>query len=386
MPIRAGRVVHAIIRHHGEYPDLAESIDLNAASRANRGVQVIAHRGASALRPEHTLAAYLKAIEDGADFIEPDLVMTRDGVLVARHENELGGSTDVATHAAFGNRRCRKWIDGVAVEGWFCEDFTLEELRRLRAREPLPELRGRAHDGIHAIPTFDEIVELLDDESRKRDRRIGIIPELKHSSYHRSIGLGLEQAVLAALHRHAILRAAPFGIQSFETANLEELRRLVADAFANVFLVQLLGDAGQVPFDRQLAGDARATYGAMATPRGLARIAVYADAIAVHKRNVLQLDDDAGVPGGPGALVRDAHAAGLAVQAWTLRPENRFLPPAWRCGTDPSMRCETGALREMRALVEAGIDAVFADDPALARRALEACTGKPGGGDGQAAS
>jgi glycerophosphoryl diester phosphodiesterase len=343
---------------------------LNPALRADGRVQVIAHRGASALRPEHTLAAYLRAIEDGADFIEPDLVMTRDGILVARHGNELGGSTDVATHVGFRDRRCNKRIDGEAIEGWFCEDFTLDELRRLRAREPLPELRGRAHDGLHPIPSFDEIVDLLDAESRRRDRRIGIIPELKHSSYHRSIGLNLEQALLAASHRHPILQAAPFGIQSFEISNLEELRLSIADAFDNVFLVQLLGDAQQVPFDRQLAGDTDCSYARMSTPQGLDRIARYADAIAVHRRQLLPLDPDGGGLGAPTALIRDAHAAGLAVQAWSLRPENHFLPPAFRCGDDPAMRCEEGTIREMRALVDAGVDALFTDDPALARRAV----------------
>lgn len=344
---------------------------MNPCLRSNGAVQIIAHRGASALRPEHTLAAYRQAIEDGADFIEPDLVMTHDGVLVARHENELGGSTDVASHAAFDDRRCTKWIDGEAVDGWFCEDFSLDELRRLRAREPLPELRGRAHDGIHAIATFEEIVELLADESTRRNRSIGIIPELKHSSYHRALGLNLERALVDAAHRHAVLQTAPFGIQSFEIANLEELRNSLAGALGNVFLVQLLGDAGQVPFDRRVAGDPDCNYARMASPRGLERIARYADAIAVHRRSLLPLGARSGNLDAPTALAGDAHAQGLAVQAWTLRPENHFLPPALRCGTDPAARCERGMIAETRALADAGVDAVFTDDPALARRALE---------------
>lgn len=339
--------------------------------RANGKVQVIAHRGASALRPEHTIAAYLKAIEDGADFIEPDLVMSRDGVLVARHECELSRSTDVATHAAFAARRTRKCIDGADVEGWFCEDFSFEELRSLRAREPLPDLRGRSHDGLHAIPGFDEIVALLDRQSQRLKRTIGIIPELKNSTHHRSVGLDPEQALAAATRRHAILRQAPFGIQSFEVANLIALHDALCTSHRNIFLVQLIGEASEQPFDRQVAGDAWHDYASMTRPQGLAAIARYAHAVAVQRRSIVPLDAVSGALAAATPLVADAHAAGLAVQAWTVRPENHFLAPALRCGTEPATRCDAGMMKEIHALIGAGVDGIFVDDPALARQALD---------------
>lgn len=339
--------------------------------RANGKVQIIAHRGASALRPEHTIAAYLKAIEDGADFIEPDLVMSRDGVLLARHECELSRSTDVATHAAFAARRTRKSIDGVNVEGWFCEDFSFDELRSLRACEPLPDLRGRAHDGLHAIPAFDEIVALLDRESQRLQRTIGIIPELKNSTHHRSVGLDLEQALEAATRRHAILRQAPFGIQSFEVANLVALHDALCTSHCNIFLVQLIGEANEQPFDRQVAGGARHDYAGMTTPQGLAAIARYAHAVAVQRRSIVPLDAVSGELAAATSLIDDAHTAGLAVQAWTVRPENHFLAPALRCGMEPATRCEAGMIKEIHALIDAGVDAVFVDDPAVGRQAVD---------------
>ncbi|MEE7558843.1 glycerophosphodiester phosphodiesterase, partial [Xanthomonas sp. Kuri4-2] len=205
-------------------------------------VQVYAHRGASALRPEHTLAAYAKAIADGADFIEPDLVSTRDGVLVSRHENEIGGTTDVAAHPEFAARRATRTIDGQALEGWFTEDFTLAELKTLRARERLPELRGTRWDGQFQIVTLDEIIDFLAAQSAATGRRIGLIPEIKHPSYFRSLGLGMEDKVLATLQAHAYTRQAPVVIQSFESGNLRYLRGRLG-ARSNVRLLQLLGPA-----------------------------------------------------------------------------------------------------------------------------------------------
>ena len=187
-------------------------------------VLVIGHRGASALRPEHTLASYGKAIADGADFIDPDLVMTRDGVPVARHENEISGTTDVAQHAEFAARKTTKTIDGHAVTGWFTEDFTLDELKTLRARERLPELRSTAYDGQFQIPTLEEIIDFVAAESATSGRVIGIIPEIKHSTYFHKNGLPMEDRVLAILAAHAYTRTAPVEIQSFEIANLRYLR------------------------------------------------------------------------------------------------------------------------------------------------------------------
>lgn len=340
-------------------------------ARVSGKVLVIAHRGASALLPEHTLAAYARAIEDGADLIEPDLVMTRDGVLVARHEGEISASTDVSSRAEFHARRTSKLIDGALVEGWFCEDFTLAELRTLRCREPLPDMRSRAHDGLHAIPTFDEIVELAARESQRRGRMIGIIPEIKNSTWFHSIDLDPERALIAAVQRHDYLRHAPFGIQSFEVGNLRELRSSLG-SFANIFLVQLIGSDDAAPFDQVTAGSEPQPYTTMIAPSGLAAVREYADAVAVNRRRIRPLDPVSGGLAAETTIIADAHAAGLAVHAWTLRPENAWLPPAWRCGDDPAKRCESGFLREMRALIDAGVDAIFSDDPGLARRAVDA--------------
>jgi len=346
------------------------SQDVHDAVRASaRGPVVIAHRGASAWLPEHTLEAYARAIADGADFIEPDLVMTRDGVLVARHENEIGETTDVAQHPEFAHRKTRRTVDGLPVEGWFVEDFSIDELLTLRARERLPELRGTRHDGLYRVPMFDEIVQLVAEASRREGRAIGLVPEIKHSSHFHARRLDPEQALLGALRVHEYTRHAPVGVQSFEVANLRRLRGMLdAAGMRNVFLVQLLGAPETSPYDVLLAGQVR-PYREMLTPQGLAEIAGYADVIAPPQRAVLPLDGS-GALAAPTPLVAAAHAAGLAVHAWTLRPENRFLPPALRCEGGEAVRCEPGALAEAAALAAAGVDAVFADDPGLVLRAL----------------
>ena len=325
---------------------------------------LIAHRGASALRPEHTLAAYALAIEHGADAIEPDLVMTRDGVLVARHENELSDTTDVAARPAFAARRTRREVDGAWVEGWFSEDFTLAELKTLRARERLPQLRSTQWDGQFDVPTFDEIIELAAARSAALGRPIGLVPEIKHPSHFAARGLAMEQPLLDALAAHAYTRSAPVLIQSFETANLRELHSKLPRG-ENITLMQLLGAPGLRPYDAVLSGDPM-TYAQMASPEGLGRIATYADAIGVPRR-MLQLQPREG-GGHRSALVETAHAAGLDVVVYTLRPENGFLDEAFRDGQDPASRNEAGALRELRACLSAGVDGVFADDPGLARR------------------
>jgi glycerophosphoryl diester phosphodiesterase len=292
---------------------------------------VIAHRGASGHRPEHTLEAYALAIATGADFIEPDLVSTRDGVLIARHENEIGGTTDVATK--YPARRATKVIDGDSVTGWFSEDFTWDELRTVRARERLP-FRSRAYDGQFAVPTFDEVLALADSAGRRRGRAVGVYPETKHPTYFRSIGLPLEEKLLAALSAHGLdRRSAPVFIQSFESGNLRELR-----VRTRVRLVQLVYDSSQV------------------TPAALREIATYADAIGAHTRLI--------VPAQPGApttsVVRDAHAAGLLVHVWTLRSEAQFL--AERYKGDP--------LAEVRELAALGVDGMFGDFPDVLLEAL----------------
>lgn len=347
---------------------------------------VIGHRGASALRPEHTLEAYLQAIEDGADVIEPDLVITRDGVLIARHENALavqdgGGkvteaTTDVAERPEFAARKTTKFIDGKPVIGWFSEDFTLDEIKTLRARERVPRERpaNAAHDGRYAIPTLQEVIALVQHESARRARVIGIEPETKHPSYFRSIGLPLEPPLLDLLERSGWNhRGAPVVIQSFEVGNLKDIATR-----SSVRLAQLIGGGAGRPYDAVLQG-ARSTlgYAQMSTPEGLREIARYAWAVAPYKERVIPLlrgaDGRPTALGAPTAFVRDAHAAGLSVQVWTLRPENAFLPRSLQSPPPQNAPTARGdGLAEARAYLDAGVDALFCDDPAVCRAALRA--------------
>ena len=313
---------------------------------------IIAHRGASGHRPEHTLAAYALAIDMGADFIEPDLVSTRDSVLVARHENEIGGTTDVATK--FPDRRTTRTIDGRRVTGWFTEDFTLAELKTLRATERL-SFRSHAHDGREPIPTLDEVLDLVVRRSRETGRRIGVYPETKHSSYFRSIGLPLEEPLLAALARRGWTTAdAPVFIQSFEVGNLRALRERTG-----VRLTQLVEAKGG-PGDAPRSADVPATYAEMLTPAGRARIARYANAIGVEKP-LVQPIDSAGRRAAPTSLVADAHRAGLAVHVWTLRSDATFLPKAYA----------GDAAAEWRLFASLGVDGIFGDFPDVGAAALE---------------
>lgn len=330
-------------------------------------VLVIGHRGASALRPEHTLASYAVAIEDGADVVEPDLVSTKDGVLVIRHENEIGGTTDVASHPEFAARRTTKTVDGVKIDGWFTEDFTLAELKTLRARERLPEIRRRnaTYDGQFAVPTFDEMIEFVAAESSARGRIIGIIPEIKHSTYFRGIGLPMEDKVLSTLAAHAYTRTAPVEIQSFEVGNLKYLHDKLGNAHPNVRLLQLMDDAAEHPADQPAI-----TYGAMMTPAGLKAIRAYADAIGPSTRSIIPLGEE-GKLAAPSSLVKDAHAAGLEVHPYTFRPENHFLAADFRNGAGDAERNEEGSVNEIRTYLATGIDAFFTDDPRLGRRAVD---------------
>ncbi len=332
---------------------------------------VIGHRGASALRPEHTLASYERAIEDGADVVEPDLVMTRDGVLVARHENEIGTTTNVAELPQYASRKRIKVIDGERLDGWFTEDFTLAELKTLRARERIPQLRqaNTRYNDQFEIPTFDEIIEMVARASQRSGRVIGLYPETKHPSYFRSIGLPLEEKLVATLRAHAYTRSAPVFVQSFETGNLRELHRRLGGSMPNVKLVQLMGGARSRPADWRLAGDTR-TFADMMTPIGLREVASYASGIGPEKSSVVPLDANGNL-GSPSALVHNAHAAGLLVHPYTFRPENRFLPRNLRTGGDDATRSPAGMVREVQAFLAAGIDGFFTDDPALGRQAVD---------------
>jgi glycerophosphoryl diester phosphodiesterase len=311
---------------------------------------VIAHRGASADRPEHTLMAYKLAIEQGADFIEPDLVATKDGQLVARHENEISGTTDVADRPEFAARRTRKTIDGTVMEGWFTEDFTLAELKTLRARERLPQLRpaNTAFDGQETVPTLAEILALVAAEQSRTGRRIGLYPETKHPTHFRRLGLPLEEPLLAALTRAGYgEKTDPVFIQSFEAGNLEALRPRT-----RLRLIQLVAVDGGPP-DRP-----ETSYRRMLTPAGLKALAAHVDGIGVERGLVIPRDAE-GRLGPPTTLVADAHAAGLAVHVWTFRPENYFLPTEFRSGEGPVSRGR--AAGEIRAFLDAGIDGLFSD-------------------------
>jgi glycerophosphoryl diester phosphodiesterase len=319
---------------------------------------VIGHRGASGHRPEHTLAAYRLAIEMGADYVEPDLVSTKDHVLVARHENEIGGTTDVADHPEFADRRTTKTIDDSQVTGWFTEDLTLAELRTLRAKERLPELRPRntAFDGLDQVPTFQEVIDLA------RRAGVGIYPETKHPTYFQSIGLSLEEPLVAALDASGYRgRDAPVFIQSFEVANLKELSHRTG-----VRLVQLLDATGR-SYDFVVSGDPR-TYADLATPEGLAEIASYADGVGPSK-NLVVPRDAAGNLLDPTSLVRDAHRAGLVVHPWTFRTENSFLPADFRQGNPASpqfLDASGDAAAELRLFFGLGVDGLFSDHPGIA--------------------
>ncbi|HZJ65603.1 MAG TPA: glycerophosphodiester phosphodiesterase [Kofleriaceae bacterium] len=325
---------------------------------------VIGHRGASGYRPEHTLASYQLAIDLGADFIEPDLVSTRDGHLVARHENDISGTTDVASHPEFASRRATKVVDNVAITGWFTEDFTLAELKTLRARERLPALRPQnaTFDGQFEIPTLEEVIALARREGQRRGRVIGIYPETKHPTYFQRIGLALEEPLVRILDG-AGLRSkndAVF-IQSFEVGNLQKLSRMT-----RLPLVQLI-DAVGAPFDFVAAGDPR-TYADMVTPAGLRDVARYADGVGVNK-NLIIPRDATGALMAPTALIADAHANRLIVHSWTFRAENSFLPRDFQIG-DPANPLFAGLRgnfpEELKRFDGLGLDGVFSDQPDVA--------------------
>ncbi len=337
---------------------------------------VIGHRGASGYVPEHTLASYFLAMQYGADYVEPDLVMSRDGVLIARHENEIGGTTDVASRPQFAARRTRRSIDGTEIEGWFTEDFTLAELKTLRARERIPDVRpaNARFDGHFEVPTLEEILALVQGVERARAQRalqlglpapprIGIYPETKHPSHFAARGLAMEAPLVATLGRFGYAgAAAPVWLQSFEVGNLRELARMT-----ELPRVQLIEEGG-APFDFVLARDAR-TYADLIRPPGLAQIARYAHAIGPSKALIIPRDADEALTR-PTTLVADAHAAGLKVHPWTFRAENRFLPRQFRRGTAPQ---EHGDLQgEILRFLDAGIDGFFTDQPDVGVAAVAA--------------
>ena len=340
------------------------------SAAAPKQLPVFGHRGASALRPEHTLASYAKAIVDGADYVEPDLVVSKDGVLIARHENNIAETTDVARHPEFAARRTEKTVDGVKQLGWFAEDFTLAELKTLRAIERLPQLRpaNAAMDGRFDVPTWQEIVDFVAAESAARGKAIGLVPELKHSTYFRGIGLPLEDRFLASLAAHDYTRRAPIEVQSFEMANLRYLRGKLGRP-ANIRLLQLVEPGAGRPAGGGVGADGAPDYAAMVTPQGLRDVAGYADVLGPPTRAIIPLGPD-GRLAKPTRLVADAHAAGLLVRPWTFRPENHFLAADFRDAAGDAARNPAGSLAEIRAYLAAGIDGFFTDDPAIGRQAV----------------
>lgn len=345
---------------------------------------VVGHRGATGYLPEHTLASYQLAILRGADFIEPDLVSTKDGILIARHEVNIKDTTDVASHPEFAGRFKTKTIDGAPESGWFADDFTLAEIRTLRATQRLG-FRPQEFNGLYQIPTFDEVIELAQRSSERLGRVIGVYPETKHPTYHQHAGLPLERKLVQALERHGWnQRRAPVFIQSFEVGNLKRLNSMTP-----VRLVQLV-DAldtsldGTIipysPYDFVVAHDAR-TYADLVTPAGLAEIATYADGVSPWKRYIVsvagvdadhdgQADDVNGdgvvddsdkhvLP--PTSLIRDAHAAGLLVHTWTFRNESRYLGREY--GNNPA--------QEYLQFFCLGVDGLFSDFPDTAVSARE---------------
>jgi len=326
---------------------------------------VVAHRGASGDRPEHTIEAYRMAIRMGADDIELDLVATRDGVLVARHESELSVTTDVAAHPEYADRFTSRVLDGVEREGWFTDDFTLAELKRLTARERYPGLRpaSATYDGACGIPSLNEVLAMVHAETVRCGRSIGVMAELKHAAHHDALGLPLDRALLSDLRRHGLDHPrSRVTVMSFETT---VLRRLAGQT--GVPLVQLLDDADRRPADLAAAGDPT-TYADLCTPEGLALIDEYADGIGPRLSLVLPRDGDDNVAG-PSTLVRDAHRLWLTVHVWTLRGENHFLPANLRRPGGPAAPGDLAGVA--RLLLDAGVDGLITDHPGATVRALE---------------
>jgi glycerophosphoryl diester phosphodiesterase len=317
---------------------------------------VIAHRGASGYRPEHTLAAYRLAIEMGADCVEPDLVMTRDGALVARHEPEIGATTDVA--AKFPERKTKKPVDGREVEGWFTDDFTLAEIKTLRAKQPRDD-RASAWDGLYEVPTLQEVIDLARRGGEARGRPVCVYPETKHPTYYAERGLDIDAALVGVLDANGLTGPeAPVIVQSFEVGNLKRLAGMT-----RVRLVQLFGEPGARPYDFVGSGDPR-TYKDLMAPAALEEIAGYAFGIGPWKRTIV--GEGAGGALEPAStLVRDAHAAGLRVHPYTFRDEPRHL--AGEYGGDP--------VAEYLQFYRLGVDGVFSDFPDTALRARAALGG-----------
>lgn len=320
---------------------------------------IIAHRGASGYVPEHTLGSYALAITMNADYIEPDLVMTKDKHLIARHDNELSLTTDVSRKAEFASRYRNQTVDGIEISGWFTEDFTLEEIKSLRAIERIPDIRpGNARmDGTFRIPTFQEIIDLAKSMQISQKRVIGIYPEIKHSTHFSNLGLAMEELVIETLHKNGYHGPnAPIYIQSFEVNNLKKLKTLTS-----LRLLQLYeSNKSLQPFDQAEAAT-NLTYGEMSTPQGLLEVATYAHAVGPDKSYIIPRDVNNKL-GTQTSFVEDAHEAGLKVHPYTFRAENAFLPVDCQ-SEDRSPEAIGDFTKEIRMYLATGIDGLFSDQP-----------------------
>ncbi|MFE2180655.1 glycerophosphodiester phosphodiesterase [Streptomyces sp. NPDC059455] len=332
-----------------------------AAGASGRGHElpvptVIGHRGASGYRPEHTFGSYQLALDMGADIIEQDLVPTKDGHLVCRHENDITATTDVSAHPEFADRKTTKTVDGTKLTGWFTEDFTLAELKTLRAKERIPGNRQRntLYDGRWEVPTFEEVLQWAEREGRERGRRIWLYVETKHPTYFRKLGLGLEERVAKLLRRYGRHRKdSALFLQSFEPSSIQRLRKLV-----DTPSVVLLSTIDSRPWDFVEANDPR-TVADLVKPEGLKWIASYAQGIGPDLSVIIPRTPD-GKLGTPTSVVKDAHAAGLILHPYTMRNENTFLPADFRRGTDPNAYGD--AFGAFKAYFATGIDGIFSDN------------------------
>jgi glycerophosphoryl diester phosphodiesterase len=339
-------------------PTFAHRDKPGAHDPAAHKVIIIGHRGAAGYRPEHTLASYELAARMGADYVEPDLVSTKDHVLVARHEPDITATTDVADHPEFADRKTEKTIDGTKTVGWFVDDFTLAELKTLRAKERLPDVRQRntIYDGHYQVPTFQEVIDLVKQLSRELDRPIGIYPETKHPTYFRNEGLPLEELLVQTLNRNGLnRRGAKVFVQSFEISNLKAL-----DKVLRVPLVQLLDSPDVKPGD-VLAAGGTTTYGDLATAEGLKGVARYADGVGPFKDYIIPRDAS-GHSLAPTSFIADAHAAGLLVHPYTFRNENQFLPLEDRSNAGADPNAYGNAFAEDQRFFAAGVDGIFTDN------------------------
>ncbi|MFD3486862.1 MULTISPECIES: glycerophosphodiester phosphodiesterase [unclassified Streptomyces] len=318
---------------------------------------IVGHRGASGYRPEHTLGSYQLALDLGAHVIEQDLVPTKDGHLVCRHENDITGTTDVADHPEFAGRKTTKSVDGVSLTGWFTEDFTLAELKTLRAKERIPQTRqhGTVYNGRWEIPTFEEVLRWADEEGRRRGEPVWLYVETKHPTYFRGLGLGLEERLAKLLRRYGRdRRDSPLFLQSFEPTSMQRMAKLVSTP-----RVVLFDAANTQPWDLKQAGDPRFVAD-LITPKGLTWIASFAQGIGPWLDLIIPKDKD-GKLGKPTTLVRDAHAKDLILHPYTMRNENSFLPADFRVGTDPNAYGD--AFGAFKVYFEQGIDGIFTDNP-----------------------